>query len=113
MLEISRLILDEATAIIYADYIAEISIILIKKLKHIYKAMRKYYNKYYLDMEFEQSDPIMLKHINVKIKRSNRKLDYKKFGFYYIERKFSPTVYKLNLLKNIKIDATSYINILK
>ena len=50
----------------HADYIAEINAELINKLKKTQELARKYYNKYYLNIEFEAGDLIMLRHTNIK-----------------------------------------------
>ena len=63
---------------------AKINIGLTDKLKKIQELARKYYNKYYLNIEFKAGDPIILKHTNIKTKKINKKLNYKKLGPYYI-----------------------------
>ena len=63
---------------------AEINIGLINKLKKTQELAQKYYNKYYLNIKFKVGDPVILKHTNIKIKRTNKKLNYKKLGPYYI-----------------------------
>ena len=57
---------------------------LTNKLKKTRELAQKYYNKYYLNVEFKAGDPIILRYINIKIKRTNKKLNYKKLGPYYI-----------------------------
>ena len=54
------------------------------KLKKIRELAQKYYNKYYLDVKFKAGDPIILRYINIKTKRTNKKFNYKKLGPYYI-----------------------------
>ena len=68
----------------YADHIAEINAELINKLKKAQKLARKYYNKYYLNIEFKAEDPVILRHTNIKTKKTNKKLNYKKLGPYHI-----------------------------
>ena len=63
---------------------AEINAGLTDKLKKIRELARKYYNKYYLNIKFEAGDLIILKYTNIKIKKTNKKLNYKKSGPYYI-----------------------------
>ena len=63
---------------------AEINAGLIDKLKKVQKLVQNYYNKYYLDVEFKAGDIIILRYTNIKIKRINKKLNYKKSGSYYI-----------------------------
>ena len=68
----------------HADYIAEINVGLTDKLKKARELAQKYYNKYYLNVKFKAGDPVILKYTNIKIKRTNKKLNYKKLGPYYI-----------------------------
>ena len=63
---------------------AEINAGLTDKLKKARELAQKYYNKYYLNIEFKAGDPIILKYTNIKTKRTNKKLNYKKLGPYYI-----------------------------
>ena len=76
--------LNIITATTYADYMAEINIGLTDKLKKAWELARKYYNKYYLNVEFEAGDFIILKYTNIKTKRINKKLNYKKSSPYHI-----------------------------
>ena len=57
---------------------AEINVELTDKLKKARELAHKDYNKYYLNVEFKIGDPIILKNTNIKIKRTNKKLNYKK-----------------------------------
>ena len=52
---------------------AEINAGLTEKLKKVWELAQKYYNKYYLDIEFKIGDLIILKYTNNKIKRTNKK----------------------------------------
>ena len=63
---------------------AEINTGLTDKLKKVQELAQKYYNKYYLDVEFKAEGSIILRYTNIKIKRINKKLNYKKLGPYYI-----------------------------
>ena len=63
---------------------AEINIGLTDKLKKVWELAQKYYNKYYLNIEFKIGDFIILKYTNIKTERTNKKLDYKKLGPYHI-----------------------------
>ena len=63
---------------------AEINAGLTNKLKKTRELAQKYYNKYYLNIKFKAEDPVILKYINIKTKRTNKKLNYKKLGPYYI-----------------------------
>ena len=64
-------------------------------------------------MKFEVGDPIILKYTNIKTKRINKKLNYKKSGPYHIQHKISLTVYILDLPQGINIERIIYVNNLK
>ena len=68
----------------YADCMVEINVGLVDKLRKAQELAQKYYNKYHLDVKFEIGDPVILRYINIKTKRINKKLNYKKLGPYYI-----------------------------
>ena len=76
--------LNIITITTHADRMAEINVGLTDKLKKARDLAQKYYNKYYLNVEFKVGDLIILKHINIKTKRTNKKLNYKKLDPYYI-----------------------------
>ena len=59
-------LLNIITAITYADRMAEINAGLTDKLKKTQELAQKYYNKYYLNIEFKVGDPIILRYINIK-----------------------------------------------
>ena len=84
MLKVPGIFLNIITTTTHADRIAEINAELTNKLKKVQKLARKYYNKYHLNIEFKVEDPVILRYINIKIKRTNKKLNYKKLGPYYI-----------------------------
>ncbi len=64
--------------------------------------MTKYYNiKKIKKLSFEKRDKIYLLRKNIIIKRSNKKLDFKKFRFFIIIYKILEYNYKLSLLKTI------------
>ena len=96
--------------ITHANRMAEINTGLTDKLKKTQELAQKYYNKYYFNIEFEVGDPIILKYINIKTKRTNKKLNYKKLGPYHIQHKISLTAYILNLLQGINIKHIIYVN---
>ena len=63
---------------------AKINAGLMDKLKKARELAQKYYNKHYFNVEFKAGDLTILKYTNIKIKRTNKKLNYKKLGPYYI-----------------------------
>ena len=82
--EAPGVLLNITTTTTHADYIAKINAGLTDKLKKAQELTQKYYNKYYLDIEFKTGDTIILRHTNIKTKRTNKKLNYKKLGPYHI-----------------------------
>ena len=83
MLKAPGVPLNIITAITHTDCIAEINAGLTNKLKKARELAQKYYNKYYLDVEFKTKDTVILRYTNIKIKRTNKKFNYKKLGPYY------------------------------
>ena len=84
MPEVLGVFLNIATTTTHANRMVEINAGLMNKLKKVWELAQKYYNKHYLNIEFKAGDPIILKYINIKIKRINKKLNYKKLDPYYI-----------------------------
>ena len=82
--EVPGVLLNIITTTTHADRIAEINIGLKDKLKKTQELVQKYYNKYYFNIKFKAEDPIILKYINIKIKKTNKKLNYKKLSSYFI-----------------------------
>ena len=82
--EAPGVLLNIITTITHANHITKINAGLTDKLKKIQKLAQKYYNKYYLNIKFKIGDPVILKYTNIKIKKINKKLNYKKLGPYYI-----------------------------
>ena len=105
--------LNITTTTTHADRIAKINTGLTDKLKKAQELAQKYYNKYYLNIEFKVGDSIILKHTNIKTKKTNKKLNYKKLGPYHIQHKISLTTYVLDLPQGINIMRIIYINNLK
>ena len=59
-------LLNITTTTTHTDRIAEINAGLTDKLKKVRELARKYYNKHYLNIEFEAEDFIILRHTNIK-----------------------------------------------
>ena len=68
----------------HADHIVEINVGLTNKLKKAQELAQKHYNRYYLNIEFKAGDPVILRYTNIKTKKINKKLNYKKLGPYHI-----------------------------
>ena len=92
---------------------AEINAGLTDKLKKAQELAQKYYNKYYLNVEFKAEDFIILRYTNIKTKKTNEKLNYKKLSLYFILYKISLTVYVLDLPQGINIKRIIHVNNLK
>ena len=84
MPEVPGVFLNIITTTTYADHIAEINTGLTNKLKKTRELVQDYYNKYYLNIKFKAGDPVILNYTNIKTKKTNKKLNYKKLGPYYI-----------------------------
>ena len=82
--EALRVLLNIITTTTHADRMAEIKTGLTNKLEKVRELTWKHYNKYYLNVEFKVGDSVILKHTNIKTKRTNKKLNYKKLGPYHI-----------------------------
>ena len=73
-----------------------------------------YYNKKRLEgSNLKERDKVYLLRRNIKIKRENNKLDWKKIGSFKIEKKLEQIIYRLILLKTIKIYPIFYISLLE
>ena len=84
MFKVPGVSLNIITITTYANRMAEINVGLTDKLKKARGLAQKYYNKYYLNIDFKVGDLIILKYTNIKTKKTNKKLNYKKLGLYYI-----------------------------
>ncbi len=80
------------------------------ELSFIKDRITKYYNiKKIKKLSFEKKDKTYLFRKNIIIKRSNNKLDFKKFGLFIIIYKILEINYKLSLSKTIQIHFIFYI----
>ena len=85
-----------------------------KKIEFLNHRSFYYYNKYKLEgPNLRKKDHVYLLRKNLKTKRPNDKLDYKKFGPFFIKRYIKNTSYKLQLLSNIKIHLIFHILLLE
>ena len=85
-----------------------------KKIKFLNHRSSYYYNKYRLEgPNLRKGDHVYLLRKNLKTKRPNDKLNYKKFGLFFIKRCIKNTSYKLQLSPNIKIHLIFHILLLK
>jgi len=66
--------------------------------------MKKYYNfKRFKGPDLKEGDEVWLLHKNFKSRRLSKKLDYIKLKLFKILKKIMEVIYKLDLLKKIKI----------
>jgi len=66
--------------------------------------MRKYYNlKKSEGLDLREGDKVWLLYKNFKLRWLSKKLDYVKIGLFKIAVKFLEVIYRLDLLKKIKI----------
>ena len=66
--------------------------------------MKKYYNsKRSKGLDLKEGDKVWLLYKNFKSRRLSKKLDYVKLGLFKIFKKITEVIYKLDLLKKIKI----------
>ena len=107
------ILLSVITTTTHADRMVKINTGLTDKLKKIWELAQKYYNKYYLNVEFKIEDSIIVKYTNIKTKRINKKLNYKKSGPYYIQHKISLITYVLDLPQGTNIKRIIHVNNLK
>ena len=76
--------------------------------------MKKYYNfRKSEGPDFKEGDKVQLLYKNFKSKRLSKKLDYIKIKLFKILQKLSKVIYKLDLLKKIKIYPVQYITMLE
>ena len=76
--------------------------------------MKDYYDpKRSKGLILEEGGKVYLLRRNIRLKRPYEKLDFKKYGPYKIEKKFSDLVYKLKLLKGSRRHLVFYISLLK
>ena len=85
-----------------------------KKIEFLNHRSFYHYNKYKLESpNLRERNHVYLLRKNLKTKRSSNKLDYKKFGPFFIKRYIKNTSYKLQLPPSIKIHLIFYISLLK
>ena len=83
-----------------AERLKNNTIVLQKYFKAVKERMKDYYNpKRSKGPILEEGGKVYLLRQNIRSKRPYEKLDFKKYGPYKIEKKFSDLVYKLKLPK--------------
>ena len=85
-----------------------------KLIKLVQEQMKKYYDfKRSEGLDLKEGDEVQLLHKNFKSRRLSKKLDYVKLGLFKILKKITEVIYKLDLLKKIKIYPVQYIIMLE
>jgi len=75
-----------------------------KTVKLVQECIRKYYNlKKFKELDLKEGDKIWLLYKNFKSRQLSKKLDYVKIGLFKIKVKTLEIIYRLDLLKRIKI----------
>jgi hypothetical protein len=64
-------------------------------------------------LDLREERIVYLLRINIKIKRKSDKLNFKKLRLFKIEKELRPVIFKLKLLKEIKIYLIFYIVLLE
>src|SRR6266699_304832 len=112
MYKISTIEPDNLYVVIKVEYLKFLYNKIKNELLFVRDRMAKYYNiKKIKRSSFEKENKIYLFYKNIIIKRSNDKLDFKKFGLFTIVRKILKYNYKLLLSKTIKIHFIFYISL--
>ena len=73
-----------------------------KKWEEAVVSQTRNYNKKHTKMFFNVDDKIYLNAKNIKFMRSSKKLNYKYYDFYVIEKSVDKQTYKLKLLVNMR-----------
>ena len=72
--------------------------------KLVQTRIKKYYNnKRSKGLDLKEGDKVQLLHKNFKSRQPSKKLDYVRLGLFTIKAKILEVIYRLNLLKKIKI----------
>ena len=83
------------------------------KLKKAQKAQAKYYNKKHIPRTFKAEDKIYLYSKNIESMCLFKKLDYKYYGPFKIEKPIGKQVYQLKLLQKMKIHDVFHVSLLE
>ena len=77
---------------------------LYKLVKSVQEQIKRYYNfKRSKGLDLKEGDKVWLLYKNFKNRQLSKKLDYIKLGLFNIFKKIMEVIYKLDLLKKIKI----------
>lgn len=101
-------------AVEHADELKELHQALQRQLLFIQQRMTKYYDKKRIaGPTFRRGDKVYLLRRNIKTKRPNDKLDFRKIGPFKIEEVISKVNYRLSLPKTMRIHPTVHVALLE
>jgi hypothetical protein len=96
------------------ERLREIHNILTNKLRFITNKMAKFINLRRSErLDLRERGTVYLLRINIKTKRKSDKLNFKKLELFKIKKELRPVIFKLKLLKEIKIHLVFYTALLK
>ena len=111
--ELSEELLDESQATAHTDHMTELYQTLIIRLIKINWMMSCYYDQHHQVKEFEVDDLVWLRIINIHIRRSSKKLNFKKAEPFWVTEKIGTRVYQLKLPDTMKIHNVFFIGLLE
>ncbi|KAI1869633.1 uncharacterized protein JN550_005614 [Neoarthrinium moseri] len=101
-------------AITHADKLQDLQRNLQQELLFLQQRMKEWNNKKRVrGPTLKEGDPVYLLRKNIKTKRPNDKLDFKKIGPFKIDRVVSPVNYRLSLPRKMRIHPTFHISLLE
>lgn len=101
-------------AVVKIEKLKELHEFLFTELKFLIERIVRYINKSRsAGLDFKERSKIYLLRKNIKTRRNCEKLDFKKFGLFLINKKIREDIYRLKLLKDIKIYSVFYILLLE
>ena len=83
------------------------------RLKKAQKAQAKYYNKKHISHTFKARDKVYLNSKNIKLTHSSKKLNYKYYEPFEIEKPVEKQAYQLKLSEKMKTHNIFYVSLLE
>ena len=83
------------------------------RLKKAQKVQAKYYNKKHTPRKFKAGEKVYLNSKNIELTRPFKKLDYKYYGPFKIEKLVRKQAYQLKLPKKMKIHDVFHVSLLE
>ena len=105
---------ESPRATISVNRLKELHTLLSAELQFLAERMARFANKGRSEgPDFKEGGKAYLLRRNIKTKRPNDKLDFKKLGPFKIEKKLGPVTYKLQLPKDMKIHPVFHVALLE